>query len=102
MVGPTLAAELASLAARGWAVDTAVTVLRAHGVRRPDLDDATSTRLQEWSLWLRVPFSAPDVDSTCDAINVLLESAASRPSLSTHDGHKPALPDPECVAGMLR
>ncbi|WP_187702939.1 CGNR zinc finger domain-containing protein [Dietzia sp. SLG310A2-38A2] len=91
MVGPTLAAELASLAAREWDTDMAVGVLRAHGVRRPDLDDARSTRLQEWALWLRAPFSAPDVDSTCDAINELLDSAASRPSLHTHDGHKPHL-----------
>ncbi|WP_228549413.1 MULTISPECIES: CGNR zinc finger domain-containing protein [unclassified Dietzia] len=91
MVGPTLAAELASLAAGSWDADAAVGVLRAHGVRRPELDNARSERLKEWASRLRAPFSAPDVDSTCDAINELLESAASRPSLSTHDGHKPHL-----------
>ncbi|WP_238556329.1 CGNR zinc finger domain-containing protein [Dietzia sp. UCD-THP] len=91
MVGPTLAAELASLAGRSWDSGAAVAVLRAHNVRRPDLDEEGSQRLREWASRLRVPFSAPDVDSTCAAINELLESAASRPTLSTHDGHKPHL-----------
>ncbi|MDX2357929.1 CGNR zinc finger domain-containing protein [Dietzia sp. PP-33] len=91
MVGPTLAAELASLAARGWDTDTAVAVLRDHRVRRPQLAGSMSARLHEWALQLRAPFSAMDVDSRCDAINLLLESATSRPSLSTHDGHKPHL-----------
>lgn len=91
MIGPTLAAGLASLAVRGWAAESAVAVLREHGVRRPELSETTAQLLHDWSLRLRGPFLAERVDGRCAAINELLASATSTPVLSTHDGHKPHL-----------
>ncbi|MCD2262632.1 CGNR zinc finger domain-containing protein [Dietzia aurantiaca] len=91
MVGPSLAAELASLAGRGWDHGSAAAVLRGHGVRRPDLSVEASRRLGEWAARLRAPFAAEDVKGRCEAINALLEAATQRMTLSTHDGHKPHL-----------
>ena len=91
MVGPLLAADLVSLAGHGWQTSAAAAALRRFDVRDPRLSDAQSVQLYEWATMLRAPFEAHDVDSTCAAINGLLEAATSRAFLSTHDGMKPHL-----------
>ncbi|MEB8326667.1 CGNR zinc finger domain-containing protein [Dietzia kunjamensis] len=91
MIGPLLAVELASLAGRGWDTQAAAAALHKFEVRDPALSRAQSHQLLEWSHRLREPFEAGDVESTCAAINCLLEAATSRAFLSTHDGMKPHL-----------
>lgn len=91
MLGPLLAAELASLVGRGWDTDAAMAALHQFEVRDPHLSEARSQQLRDWSTKLRAPFETNDVESICASLNDLLEMATSRAFLSTHDGMKPHL-----------
>lgn len=91
MLGPLLAADLASLAGRGWQTHAAAAALHRFEVRDPQLSEEQSHQLREWAGMLRAPFEADDVEATCTSINGLLRVATSRVFLSTHDGMKPHL-----------
>lgn len=91
MLGPLLAAELVSLSGRGWDTRAATAALHSFEVRDPALSEEQSLHLHGWVEALRGPFEARGVESTCSAVNSLLEQATSRAFLSTHDGMKPHL-----------
>ena len=91
MGGPLRAGGRVSRAGRGGETPAAAAALRRFDGRDTQLYDTRAQRLHEWENMLRAPFEAHDVDSTCAAINGLLEVATSRAFLSTHDGMKPHL-----------
>lgn len=91
MTGPQLAADLVTLAGRGWTADAAGDALRAHNIRRRELSAIASRALEEWAAALLTAFAAADVASRCDAINRLLEAGTSRAYLTTHDDLRPHL-----------
>lgn len=66
-------------------------VLRSHRIRDPALADGDIRGLDQWAHELRAAFSADGTDAQCAAINTLLELAAGKMTLTTHDGLAPHL-----------
>jgi predicted RNA-binding Zn ribbon-like protein len=86
-VGAQLAAALVN-APEGRNLEA---VLRDYSIREPGLDAAAERRLRAWAMDLRPAFAAQSADERCAAINTLLDSAAGKVSLTTHDGSRPHL-----------
>ncbi|WP_457962204.1 CGNR zinc finger domain-containing protein [Arthrobacter sp. D1-29] len=66
-------------------------VLEEFSIREPRLDDTAERGLRVWAEKLKPTFAAESVEERCTAINALLDSAAGRVSLTTHDGSRPHL-----------
>jgi hypothetical protein len=66
-------------------------VLRDFSIREPVLDAAAEKGLQAWAAELKPAFAAHSVDGRCTSINALLDSAAGKVSLTTHDDSRPHL-----------
>ncbi len=66
-------------------------LLRAHSIRWPRLDDEGVTVLREWAGALRAVFTTTEPQERCAVINRLLDEAAGRIHLTTHDGLDPHL-----------
>lgn len=91
MTGAVLAADLVTLASRGWGKEAAAEVLAEHQIRRWSLTAAAADDLYQWALRLRTPFIARDESERCEAINALLDAGTARAYLTTHDGLRPHL-----------
>ncbi len=105
MTGPLLAADLVTLARRGWDVGAAATVLADHEIRRAELDKHDGEQLREWADQIVPVFLAATADERCDTINRLLLAGATSPYLTTHDGLRPHLhfaPDAQDVVARVR
>ncbi|MER6915135.1 CGNR zinc finger domain-containing protein [Streptomyces sp. NPDC000594] len=102
--GPELAADLVNA---GDDPDGAELerLLRAHTIRRPALDDRAAAALRAWARRLRPVFTAASADERCAVLNALLDDAAGRIHLTTHDGLRPHLhlvADEEDVVARVR
>lgn len=105
MVGALLAADLATLASRGWGHTAAAEILAEHQIRRWSLTKVAADHLQAWARRLRTPFVAQDESARCEAINALLEAGTARAYLTTHDGLRPHLhfaPDDDDVVARVK
>lgn len=86
-VGAQLAAALVNAQDR----QNLEAVLRDFSIREPVLDPAAEQGLRVWAAELKRAFAAQSVDERCTSINALLDSAAGKVSLTTHDGSRPHL-----------
>ncbi|MER7048450.1 CGNR zinc finger domain-containing protein [Streptomyces jumonjinensis] len=86
-IGPELAAALVN-AAEGADLEQ---VLRDHAIRWPELDATAARALRAWARRLRAAFTATGAEQRCSAVNELLDEAAGRIHLTTHDGLRPHL-----------
>jgi predicted RNA-binding Zn ribbon-like protein len=85
-----LAVELVNTwAPDGRAPATLEELLHRHAILRPTVTVGAAQQLDAWSGRLRTVFEAVGVDARCEQINVLLDAAAGRTHLSTHDGRRP-------------
>lgn len=91
MTGPLLAADLVTLAGRGWDVEAVSALLADHGIRRAELDAPASEELRAWVRQIAPVFHATTVDVRCTEINRLLAMGAAIPYLTSHDGLRPHL-----------
>lgn len=91
MTGPFLAADLVTLAGRGWSASAAEEALVSHRIRRPGLTARAADALAEWAGLLHPVFADADVDRRCAAVNGLLDGGATRAYLTTHDALRPHL-----------
>lgn len=66
-------------------------LLRDHAIRWPRLDDEAITVLRDWADALRVVFMTTEPQARCAVLNGLLDEAAGRIHLTTHDGLDPHL-----------
>lgn len=66
-------------------------VLRDFSIREPGLDAATGQGLDAWAAELKPAFAARSVEERCASINALLDGAAGKVSLTTHDDSRPHL-----------
>lgn len=91
MTGPLLAADLVNATSIGWQVDHVSEVLKSHQIRRSALSPDAAGHLHEWAIQLWPVFNALSTGERCETINALLDAAATRTYLSTHDGLRPHL-----------
>ncbi|GLF96899.1 CGNR zinc finger domain-containing protein [Streptomyces yaizuensis] len=80
-------------------------LLRDHDIRRPALDERSAAALRQWAGRLRPVFTAPGATERCAVLNALLDEAAGRIHLTTHDGLSPHLHlvcDDEDVVARVR
>jgi predicted RNA-binding Zn ribbon-like protein len=66
-------------------------LLREHAIRWPRLDDEGAAVLRAWADALRAVFMTTEPQKRCEVINRLLDEAAGRIHLTTHDGLDPHL-----------
>jgi predicted RNA-binding Zn ribbon-like protein len=66
-------------------------MLRDFSIREPVLDASAEQGLRAWADALKPAFAARSVDERCTSINRLLDSAAGKVSLTTHDDSRPHL-----------
>jgi predicted RNA-binding Zn ribbon-like protein len=66
-------------------------MLRDFSIREPVLDASAEQGLRAWADELKPSFAARSVDERCTSINRLLDSAAGKVSLTTHDDSRPHL-----------
>lgn len=62
-------------------------ILTARGVIYSQLTDEQAAALQTWSRRLAGCFGPQELSQRCQAVNALLDDAASRPHISLHDGN---------------
>lgn len=86
-IGPELAVDLVNADTQ----DDLEPILRRHAIRRPTLDPYDDTALRRWAQRLRSAFEADSTDELCATVNSLLDEAAGRMYLTTHDGLRPHL-----------
>lgn len=86
-VGAQLAAALVN-APEGQDLEA---ILREFSIREPALDAGAAQGLLAWAVELKPAFAARSVEGRCRSINALLDSAAGKVSLTTHDGSRPHL-----------
>ncbi|EFG05191.1 DUF1470 domain-containing protein [Streptomyces clavuligerus] len=80
-------------------------LLRDHAIRRPALDARSAAALRAWARRLRPVFTASSAEERCVVLNALLDDAAGRIHLTTHDGLSPHLhlvADEEDVVARVR
>lgn len=66
-------------------------LLAAHGIVARALTQEQAKETTDWALTLAPCFGAQAIDERCRRVNGLLSEAASRPYVTTHDGHGPHL-----------
>ena len=86
-VGAQLAAALVN-APMGQNLEA---VLRHFSIREPGLDAAAEQGVRAWAAELKSAFADQTVDERCRSINSLLDRAAGKVSLTTHDDSRPHL-----------
>ncbi len=91
MTGPLLAADLVTLAGRGWSRAAVAELLAVHAIRRRELSEEACERLRLWAAKLRTAFTARSVPERIEAINALLAVGTSHAYLTTHDELRPHL-----------
>ena len=80
-------------------------LLRDFSITDPGLDTAAEQGLYAWAAELKPAFAARSVEARCLSINALLERAAGKVSLTTHDGSLPHLhlfPDGDDVLSRVK
>jgi Conserved protein containing a Zn-ribbon-like motif, possibly RNA-binding len=97
--GAALAAELVN--ARDHRPGPLAELLTRHDITRPELTEAQALRLRDWARLLDPVFGEADLDRQVALINDLLDRAASRPRVSTHDGLPPHLHYFSARAGVV-
>ncbi|MGH3764404.1 MAG: CGNR zinc finger domain-containing protein [Pseudonocardiaceae bacterium] len=96
-----LAADLVNLPPSSVAHDVAA-VLTTHGVVDPKPTSDQARQLLGWAARLAPCFGTQHSHEQCRLVNELLATAASKPYISVHDGHRPHLhyrsPDDDLVS----
>ncbi|MGH7750811.1 MAG: hypothetical protein ACREQ5_39480, partial [Candidatus Dormibacteria bacterium] len=85
-----LAADLVNLPPSSVAHDVAA-VLTTHGVVDPKPTSDQARQLLGWAARLAPCFGTQHSHEQCRLVNELLATAASKPYISVHDGHRPHL-----------
>lgn len=105
MTGVELAVDLVNLfAGEARGAVPVEQVLRAHRIRRPDVDVAALAALGRWTKRLRTVFEAGDAQERCRVVNALLVDGAGGVFLTMHDSLRPHLhfaPDEDDVIGRV-
>lgn len=84
-------AQLAAALVNAQDVQNLEAVLRDFSIREPALDAMAEQGLHAWAAELEPAFAAQTVDDRCNSINALLDRAAGKVSLTTHDHSRPHL-----------
>ncbi|MDJ1135992.1 CGNR zinc finger domain-containing protein [Streptomyces iconiensis] len=66
-------------------------LLAAHDIAERVLSPEQAQETAAWALRLAPCFAPQDTEERCRRVNELLSAAASRPYITTHDGHGPHL-----------